>query len=49
VGSRIAKFGVTVKELWFIEDSCDYNIKLYYKLVSVNHMRRYPIKNVATA
>jgi hypothetical protein len=29
----------------FIEDLCDWNVKLYYKLVSINHMREYLINN----
>ena len=29
----------------FIEDLCDYNIKLYYKLVNIAHMRGYSINN----
>jgi hypothetical protein len=38
-GSRTAKFGVTVMKLWFMEDKCDLNINLYYKLVNIYHMR----------
>jgi hypothetical protein len=45
VETRIAKIGVTVKELWFIKDLCDLNVKLYYNLVSLNHMRGYSINN----
>jgi hypothetical protein len=45
VGSRTTKIGVTVKELWFIEYLCGLNIKLYYKLISVNYMRDYSINN----
>jgi hypothetical protein len=45
VETRIAKIGVTVKELWFIKDLCDLNVKLYYNLVSINHMRGYFINN----
>jgi hypothetical protein len=45
VETRIAKIGVTVKELWFIKDLCDLNVKLYYNLVSINHMRGYSINN----
>jgi hypothetical protein len=28
-----------------MEDLCDLNIKLYYNLVSINHMRSYSINN----
>jgi hypothetical protein len=28
-----------------MEDLCDLNIKLYYKLVNINHMRGYSINN----
>jgi hypothetical protein len=45
VGSRAIKIGVTTKELWFIKDLCDLNNQLYYKLVSINHMRGYSINN----
>jgi hypothetical protein len=45
VGSRTTKIGVMVKELWFIKDLCDLDVKLYYKLVSVNHIRGYSINN----
>jgi hypothetical protein len=40
VGSRITKIRVTVKELGFMVDLCGLNIKSYYKLVSVYHMRK---------
>jgi hypothetical protein len=29
----------------FIEDFCDSNVKLYYKLVNINHIRDYSINN----
>jgi hypothetical protein len=45
VGSRTSKIGVKVKQLWFIKDLCDLNVKLYYNLVSINHMRGYSINN----
>jgi hypothetical protein len=45
VETRITKIGVTVKELWFIKDLCDLNVKLYYNLISINHMRGYSINN----
>ena len=28
-----------------MEDKCDLNIKLYYKLVNINHIRGYSINN----
>ena len=34
-----------VKELWSIKALRDLNIKLYYKLVSIDHMRDYSINN----
>jgi hypothetical protein len=34
-----------IKKLWFMEDLRDSNIKLYYKLVSIDHMRDYSINN----
>ena len=34
-----------ITELWIAEDLCGLNIKLYYKLVSVNHMSGYSINN----
>jgi hypothetical protein len=45
VGSRTSKIRVKVKELWFIKDLCDLNVKLYYNLVSIDHMRVYSINN----
>jgi hypothetical protein len=45
-GSRTTKFGVMVTKLCFMEDLCDLTIKLYYKLVSVYHMRDYSINNL---
>ena len=45
VGTRTTKIGVTIKELWFIKDLCDLNVKLYYNLVSMHHMRGYSINN----
>jgi hypothetical protein len=44
-GSRITKFGVTVKELGFIVDLCGLNIELYYKLVIIYHIRAYSMNN----
>jgi hypothetical protein len=43
--SRTTKIRVMVKELGFMVDLCGLNIKLYYKLVSVYHMRDYSINN----
>jgi hypothetical protein len=43
VGLRITKIRVMVKELGFMADLRGLNIKLYYKLVSVYHMRDYSI------
>jgi hypothetical protein len=34
-----------VKELWSIEDLRGWNIKLYYKLIIVHHMRKYTLNN----
>jgi hypothetical protein len=45
VGSRITKIGVTIKELCFMDDLCDLTIKLYYKLISIHHMRESLIYN----
>jgi hypothetical protein len=42
---RITKFGVTVIKLWFMEDLRDLNIKLYYELIRVHHMREYFINS----
>jgi hypothetical protein len=44
VGSRITKFGATVKKLWFMGDLCDLITKLYYKLINIHHMRKYTLK-----
>jgi hypothetical protein len=38
VGTRTTKIKVMVKELGFMVDLCDLNIKLYYKLISIHHM-----------
>jgi hypothetical protein len=32
-------------ELWFMEDLRDLNIKLYYELIRVHHMREYLINS----
>jgi hypothetical protein len=45
VGLRTTKIGVTVIKLRFIEDLINLNIKLYYQLVSLHHMREYSINN----
>jgi hypothetical protein len=45
VGLRNTKTGVTVIKLGFMEDLRDLNIKLYYKFVSIHHMREYSISN----
>jgi hypothetical protein len=44
-GSRIAKFRVTVKDLGFMVDLYGLNIKLYYKLVIIYHIREYSMNN----
>jgi hypothetical protein len=36
---------VRLRSYDFIEDLCDENVKLYYKLVNINHIRGYSIKN----
>jgi hypothetical protein len=45
VRTGTTKIGVMVKELWSIKALRDLNIKLYYKLVSIDHMRDYSINN----
>jgi hypothetical protein len=45
VGTRTTKIRVTVRSYDFIEDFCDSNVKLYYKLVNINHIRDYSINN----
>jgi hypothetical protein len=32
-------------ELCFMEDKCDLNIKLYYKMISIHHIRGYSMNN----
>jgi hypothetical protein len=41
VETRTTKFGATTIELCIMGDNCDLNVKLYYKLVNIHHMRKY--------
>jgi hypothetical protein len=45
VDLRTTKIGVMVTELWFMEALCDPNIKLYYKLIRIPHMREYSMSS----
>jgi hypothetical protein len=39
-GTRIAKFGVTVKELWFSKVLGDFTLEIHSMLISINHVRK---------
>jgi hypothetical protein len=45
VGSRTTKIRITVIKFGFIEDLPVLNIKLYYKLISIHHMREYSMNS----
>jgi hypothetical protein len=45
VGSRTAKIGFMIKELWFYRRSAWLKYKLYYKLDNINYIRVYYINN----